>query len=225
MKNRLLVFICSILVFGVLSEAFRSVANANDNLSIQESMESDLKNMGVDDAPLLSSLLLAIESIPDSVVEQGGDVIAQWLEEEMGTQVIVKNDKLFFPEVTKQTRVVEDPVSFSRSFESFSMVQARSVDWGVCARVVGLAIVSNGIPFAKILKLKKTLKQMGGAFKTVKKIYAEYKDLRTNPPRHTKKSAIDNAIKNVAGKNNLQGEVKDAFLDFFGIAAIQQSCF
>ncbi|WP_139300077.1 hypothetical protein [Virgibacillus chiguensis] len=63
--------------------------------------------------------------------------------------------------------------------------------WG-CITAVGLMIGSVGFPFSKILKLKSSIKLLGGVKETVQLIHKNYKKLREN--RWRKKDAWKEAV-------------------------------
>lgn len=82
-----------------------------------------------------------------------------------------------------------------------------------------MAIISNGIPLTKILKVKKFIDQFGGTVKMVKSIKYWYDQYRKN---YSKSTALKKAVNKVSERT--AKATREALLDFFGISAIIGSC-
>jgi hypothetical protein len=123
----------------------------------------------------LTALLAQIEDIPDEVLEQGDEALNKWL---------IDNG---FTVPGEQKRDVEEAADegsldfFDAGLEgSEEEAESGLVARGQlearrnklkCALAVGKAIVSNAIPAAKLLRIKKYIKALGGVTKTVKLIF------------------------------------------------------
>lgn len=89
-----------------------------------------------------------------------------------------------------------------------------------CVGAVGVAIVSNGLLFTKLLKVKKGLKALGGTTEAVKKIKKKYDHYRWNG--FDRKKSLNKAVDDVS--DTLGKDVKDALLDFFNISNVIANC-
>ncbi|UXR30471.1 hypothetical protein [Staphylococcus simulans] len=92
-------------------------------------------------------------------------------------------------------------------------------NYAACTGAIGYALVTNFTP-AKIAKVKSALKAAGGTLTFVKKMSGAYKQLRKLG--HSKQSAVKNAAAQAAKAAG--PDVKEALLDFFGIATIVGAC-
>ncbi|MEK4581898.1 hypothetical protein [Bacillus sp. FSL R12-0074] len=151
------------------------------------------------------TILQAIENIPNSVVEQGPQKTAEWLQNKTGYYVSIDNkENLIFNEI--------DPAK-SKNIQSFSA--------SACIGAVGVALVSNGIPFTKILKVKSALKALGGTANAVSKIKKYYDSYRYNG--FSRNDSIKKALNKAS--SGLAGDTKAALLDFFNLSNVIANCF
>ncbi|WP_264739801.1 hypothetical protein [Cytobacillus firmus] len=97
-------------------------------------------------------------------------------------------------------------------------IQALSVSGRVAA--VGIALVSNGLPFSKILKVKDAIKALGGVTKAVsnKSYYDKY---RYNG--FSRSDSIRKALNSAS--DGLAASKKSALLDFFNLTNVVATCF
>ncbi|MCP3742777.1 hypothetical protein [Rossellomorea sp. BNER] len=151
-------------------------------------------------------ILAAIEKIPEKVVAQGPEKTAEWLQKETGYFVTVDSKQVLqFSKVDPNTRELE-----IRSFNSWA-----------CIGAIGVALVSNGIPFTKILKVKAAIKALGGVSKTVSKVKKYYDEYRFNG--FSRNDSIRKALDSAS--DGLAADTKSALLDFFNLSAVIGSCF
>ncbi|PWU69433.1 hypothetical protein [Gracilibacillus dipsosauri] len=174
------------------------VPNPNSNLDILE-LNLDGEHDGDQVDPFVLDILSAIENIPAELVNSGDDsAIAEWVEQESGVETKVVNGVLKF-----------DPFGNQLNFNVFA-----------CVGAIGMAIVSNGIPLTKILKVKKFIDQFGGTVKFVKSVKYFYDKYRKD--NLSRKAALKKAVNKVSAR--VGSSTKEALLDFFGISAIIGSC-
>lgn len=155
-----------------------------------------------DFSPIESALNIAfseIEQIPDDVLESGDEATATWLKANG------------FTESKRDYVNVKVPLS-ERSdlvpFEERGVQLARGIDWAKvakCAATVTSAIATNVIPAAKLLKIKRLIKDLGGVKSAVQLLIG----------------ATTTAEKLKAGGEALV-ELSKAFL---GITAVEAACF
>ncbi|MCY9513623.1 hypothetical protein [Paenibacillus apiarius] len=128
---------------------------------------------------------------------QGEEKTVEWLTQYTGMNVIIQ----------------EGNIKFSPEFlPSFSIPG--------CIGAIGLALISAGLPFTKILKVKKALDALGGTAKFVKAFYDSYKLYKSYG--HSTTAAVKKAINSIGG--SLKADLKDALLDFFNINNIIANC-
>ncbi|MEH6890918.1 hypothetical protein V7024_14555 [Bacillus sp. JJ864] len=183
----------------VPSISFAAETNNAKNAKVekQQAMDNEMFNQS-------ETILKAIENIPNSVVEQGPQKTAKWLQDKTGYYVSVDDkENLVFTEVspTKST----NKYSFNTS---------------ACIGAVGIALVSNGIPFTKILKVKSALKALGGTANAVSKVKKAYDSYRYNG--FSRNDSLKKALNSVSG--GLASDVKGALLDFFNLTNVVANC-
>ncbi|QOK25941.1 hypothetical protein IIE26_20020 [Cytobacillus oceanisediminis] len=150
-------------------------------------------------------ILGAIEKIPNGIVKQGPQKTAQWLENKTGLYVTVDSEEnLFFSETAPPEE---------------GTIQALSVSG--CVAAVGIALVSNGLPFSKILKVKDAIKALGGVTKAVSKIKSYYDKYRYNG--FSRSDSIRKALNSAS--DGLAASTKSALLDFFNLTNVVANCF
>ncbi|QWI68508.1 hypothetical protein ER45_016240 [Bacillus mycoides] len=148
-------------------------------------------------------ILQAIEDIPNDVVNQGPQQTAEWLQTKTGYYVTVDS---------------KENLNFRKDAKTNTLKRA-SVSG--CLGAVGVAIVSNGLPFSKILKVKSALKALGGTTQAVSKIKKYYDSYRYNG--FSRSDSIRKAL-NSAG-DGLAANTKSALLDFFNLSTVIANCF
>lgn len=149
--------------------------------------------------PFVYDILSAIENVPEELILQGDETaIAEWFEETSGIETRVVNGVLRF-----------NPFGNQLSFNVFT-----------CVGAIGVAIVSNGIPLTKILKVKKFIDQFGGTTKFVKSVkywYDYYRDAK-----YSRTGALKQAVKKVSDRT--ASSTQEALLDFFHISTVIGAC-
>lgn len=145
----------------------------------------------------LQTVLSAIEHIPDAVVAQGEEKTIEWLTQHTGMRVIVKEGNLQF---------------LPKLLPSFNIPG--------CISAIGLAILTVGFPFTKILKVKKAIDALGGTVKFVKAFSQSYQLYKSYGYSTT--TAVQKAIRSIGG--SLKSDLYYALLDFFNINNILGNC-
>ena len=145
----------------------------------------------------LQTVLSAIEHIPDAVVAQGEEKTVEWLTQHTGMKAIAQEGNLqFFPEF----------------LPSFNIPG--------CIGAIGLALITVGFPFTKILKVKKALDALGGTVKFVKAFAQSYQLYKSYGYSTT--TAVKKALQSIGG--SLKADLYNALLDFFNINNILGNC-
>jgi len=142
-----------------------------------------------------TEVLYLIEDIPDSVINEGREAILNWFKNN------IKNSNTL--------------IAFE---QANNPMQTRSILG--CASAVGIALVSLAWAPAKILKIKKALKALGGTKTFVTKSIQYYKVYRKQ--KFSRTQAWKKATSRAAAK--VSPEIRDALLGFFGISAIIDAC-
>ncbi len=152
-----------------------------------------------------TSVLQAIEDIPEGIIDQGAYETAEWLHKKTGLFVHVD---------------YVDGEEYLR-FSEVDGTAIRPANVMGCITAVGIAIVSNAFSFTKITKIKSALKAMGGTAKAVKEIKKWYDKYRYGGfSRH---KAISKALDKAS--SGLSKDVKNALLDFFSLTNVVANCF
>ncbi|WP_061860206.1 hypothetical protein [Priestia megaterium] len=153
-----------------------------------------------EDFDQVETVLSAIENIPDEVVEQGEEQTVQWLREQTRMNLVLEDGI-----IKLATQKPEITPFFSTSG---------------CIGAVGMALLTTGFPAAKILKVKKAIKALGGTSKFVQAFYKSYKLYRSYG--NSKSTAVKRAVNSIG--SGLKADIRDALLDFFGISNIIANC-
>ncbi|WP_051577857.1 hypothetical protein [Sporolactobacillus terrae] len=198
-KNIAIWIIISTLLFAIIGLA----TSPNQAQAKSETTQSNFaKNQTIsEELPNLSSseeALKAIENIPKSVVNQGHEAILEWFKSN-----------------------IKDPATLAvinSNLESSGKYQVKSVLG--CVSAVGAALVGLAWAPAKLLKIKKALKALGGVTTFVKKSIQYYNVYKKR--YRSKTTAWKKATAKAAKKASPQ--LRDALLSFFGITAIIDSC-
>jgi hypothetical protein len=165
-------------------------------------------------------LLGAIENIPDNIVEQGPQATAEWFQNQTGYIVTVDSEQnLRFSEASS-TEVIDNQTDIDTPAKLLKPTDPQYNLTG-CIAAVGIALVSNGLPFSKILKVKSAIKVLGGTTKAVTVIKDLYDSYRWNG--FSRSDAIRKALNGAAG--GLASDLKSALLDFFNISNVIANCF
>lgn len=218
-------FLCILTIFFL----FSSLVLPSSFASAQEISNPDSITIEEDFEPVID-VLSSIEDIPDDVISQGPEATVNWLSEKTGYRVYIDdNETIQFAEDLSDNVISQVPGGDwlpgkpryrvgDLPFEEME-IQPYFNTWG-CIGAVGIAIVSNGIPFSKILKVKKALNALGGTAKTVGKIKKYYDEYRWNGFSRSKslQKAVDKA------SDTLGKDLKDALLDFFNISNVIANC-
>lgn len=195
--KKVLLLIATVFLFSTLTSPFASAIE----------LEVTEKDQAIDNEIFdqTENIFRAIEKIPNGIVKQGPQKTAEWLQNKTGLYVTVDaEENLLFsetppiPEGTIQTSNVAG-----------------------CIGAVGIAIVSNGLPFSKILKVKSAIKSLGGVTKAVSKIKSYYDKYRFNG--FSRNDSIRKALNSAA--DGLSSSTKAALLDFFNLTNVIANCF
>ncbi|MCT6929262.1 MAG: hypothetical protein M3Z89_14570 [Lysinibacillus fusiformis] len=205
---------CSVLLAGSVTLGLES-ANAT---ALENSYKDQyLNELGISENSDSYKLLIAIDKMPAELVEQEAGMIAEWISNESGIEVIAQGDNLLFPTLMNEVPQIanETEIPLVTTFASWT-------DIANCAGAIGLAIFANALPIAKLAKIKDIFKALGGATRAVEMIYTNYKYYRSK--NKTMKTSLDNAITDIVNKNSLGKEAKQLLLEFFGINSVIGGC-
>ncbi len=145
LKRCVLLFFTLVFLFSSVTPTFASAKNKKN----EEGMSyGEIEEASVKDFEVKENILLAIENLPDETIKQGPEEVAAYFSEETGYYVYVDENEVI--------RFEDDSIS-----PMFNV-------WG-CIGAVGVALVSNGIPLAKLGKIKDALNVLGGTVEAVKK--------------------------------------------------------
>lgn len=198
-KSSIILAVVSVFLFSILgTTAAEAVESPNDQSLVRDT------NLEEEFPSLLSSqkALYAIENIPDSVINQGSDAILDWFRNNIDDQSIVDDMNAAAAE-------------FHQSDKPFKTQGVLG-----CVSAVGTALASLVFAPAKLLKIKKAIKALGGVKTFVTKTYQYYNHYKKK--YRSKKTAWNKAVSKAASKAS--PEIKEAILDFFGITAIVAAC-
>ncbi|MED3660957.1 hypothetical protein NST62_08105 [Ureibacillus sp. FSL K6-8385] len=224
-KN-LAIFMCTILLISTLGFGLPQDASAAeiDYIALEENLHEEILKEGILDEEIsnllstdndLYKFLEGLEQLPPGIEKQGPNKIAKWITNKTGVEVIVEGENLIVPSLEDFGENI--PSSISSEINNDKIGTMGVVD---CIIAVGLAIGSVGFPASKLLKLKSALNLLGGINKTVQKIYDRYKLLKSWNYRTS--AAWKYSIEYVS--KSLPSDLRNAFLDFFGIANIIRAC-
>ncbi|MCY8976030.1 hypothetical protein, partial [Bacillus atrophaeus] len=154
----------------------------DDSLVRDSSLEKEFPN-------LLSNqkALYAIEDLPESVINQGSEAILDWFRNNIDDKTIVKD----------LNAAVARTEQSDTQFTTLGVIS--------CTAAVGAAIAGLVFYPAKLLKVKKGLKALGGAKTFVTKTYQYYNYYKKK--YRSKRTAWDKAVAKAAKKASPQ--VKD----------------
>lgn len=196
----------TILLLSFSGESYVHAKNSVNTQAQQENInQSQINEEAMNLEEGINSYLGLIEKMPESIANQGIDSGIQWLnknksEEYSGYKFIAKNGNIQLVQVSK----------------NISTYGA-----GACATAVGVAIAQNAIPWAKILKVKKAAKAVGGIQKLAGKISTAYKHQRNLGKSKT--AALKSGTK-VAMKAFPEA-TRSAVIEFFSLGAVGTTCF
>ncbi|WP_214818877.1 hypothetical protein [Exiguobacterium sp. s131] len=140
----------------------------------------------------LIEIFSAIETLPDEVVEDGTEAVVEYLDEQISSDINLEQDG--------------DVVAFGA--------------WA-CSNAIGLALLTNVLPIAKITKIKEVIKSAGGAVTFAKTLVNSYNSARKF--NRTKSYAIKFAVKEASKK--AAPDAISAALGFFNISNVAEACF
>lgn len=195
--KKLLTLITAVFLFSTLAPVFASASES----------EISEEEKALDDEMFAQTELIlgAIEELPKGIIKQGPEKTAEWLQKKTGLYVTVDaEENLLFSET---------PPVPEGTFQTLSVAG--------CVAAVGIAIVSNGLPFSKILKVKDAIKALGGVTKTVSTVKKYYDKYRFNG--FSRSDSIRKALNSAA--DGLSSSTKSALLDFFNLTNVVANCF
>ncbi|WP_262481631.1 hypothetical protein [Bacillus sp. CH30_1T] len=196
--KKLISFIAAVFLFSTLAPVFPAAATETGLTEEDQAIDEEMFEQ-------TEVILGAIEKIPNGIVKQGPEKTAQWLQNKTGLYVSVDSDQnLLFSET---------PPAQEGTFQTMSVAG--------CVAAVGIAIVSNGLPFSKILKVKSAIKALGGVSKTVSKVKKYYDKYRFNG--FSRNDSIRKALDSAS--DGLAANTKSALLDFFNLTNVVANCF
>lgn len=155
----------------------------------------------------LDPFFVLLEELPMEIAEAGIVESVEWLninkgEEFDGAEFVADGENL-------KTVELNDGV-----IETYG--------WGfACINSVIIALAANLIPWAKILKVKKAAKLVGGLNTVVKNTIRAYKHQRNLG--YSKKNAMKRAV-DVVGRT-FPADTKQAFIDVFSLGGVMGNCF
>lgn len=146
--------------------------------------------------------------MPQSIADQGIDAGVKWLNENKTS------------EFAKHVFVNQNGSLVLKSTAPSNKSTVRTLDWGACISAVGVAVVSNAIPWTKILKVKKAAKAVGGMTKMTKMITTAYQHQRNLGLSRT--NALKKAVSISA--RTFPEDVQQALIEFFSLGGLS-ACF
>lgn len=198
-RSQIILAVVSVFLFSILgTTAAEAVESPNDQSLVRDT------NLEEEFPSLLSSqkALYAIENIPESVIDQGSDAILKWFRNNTDDQSIVDD----------MNAAVEQMKQSDKPFKTEGVIS--------CIGAVGGAVAGLVLYPAKLLKIKKALKALGGVKTFVTKTYQYYNHYKKK--YRSKKTAWNKAVSKAASKAS--PEIKEAIMDFFGITTIVGAC-
>ncbi|MED5049446.1 hypothetical protein P9738_20530 [Bacillus siamensis] len=198
-KSQIILTVVSVFLFSILGTTAAEAVEPQDTQPLvrDSNLEEEFPN-------LLTSqkALYAIENIPESVINQGSDAILDWFRNNIDDQSIVDDMNAAVAEI-KQS---------DKPFKTEGVLS--------CISAVGTALASLIFTPAKLLKIKKAIKALGGVKTFVTKTYQYYNYYKKK--YRSKRTAWDKAVSKAASKAG--PEIKEAIMDFFGVTAIVAAC-
>ncbi|WP_211655525.1 hypothetical protein NM897_14540 [Planococcus maritimus] len=200
--KQLVIAMCLSLIFTTVFAI--PVARAEKNADVSdEQINSEVEQM----KETLDPLLKLIDQMPEEVAEQGIDSGVKWLNQNKGDEF--KEYKFVADGENLKTIEIKEP----------GQISTMSV-WS-CISSAGKALVINALPWAKILKVKKAAKLMGGLNSMTKTIITAYKHQRNLGLSKT--SSIKKAV--TLSTKALPSETQKAVLEFFSLGDVVDNCF
>lgn len=162
-------------------------------------------------------IALAQQPAPESEAEQ--EITLSAAEEATRQELEVGLGAL---EKMPESVIKKGPEAMSRWLQENGF-QAQVAAAGVvtCAGAIVVALVSNGLGFLKILKIRAALKAAGGAKKFASTVIKAYKKFKR--AGKSSRDAVRAAVAEAGGKGG--GEAVKALLEFFSINAVLSACF
>ncbi|CAK7209305.1 hypothetical protein SCUCBS95973_000394 [Sporothrix curviconia] len=133
------------------------------------------------------SLIDTISSVPDSVVDAGDDAVHNWLRPigAPAVSAIAAPNALIAARSTEATDAADNTAVAAATDTVNGLV--KDVE---CAAAVAAAVASDLLPAAKILKVKKLIKVLGGV-KKVAKLFLEYHDNKSEAIKEGGKTLLE----------------------------------
>jgi hypothetical protein len=186
-----------------------SFATSNDALMVERTDEVVVFNE-------TEKVLMAIENIPVEVIEQGAESTAEWLQNETGIGITLEDGENLIFDLPEEQRTVNTSPIVSPGYP----IVSPDLNVPACIVAVGIAIVSNALPFTKITKVKSALQALGGTTAAINKIKKRYDIYRYGG--FTIRRALQKAMDDVS--SGLSSTLKAAFLDLFNLTSIIANC-
>ncbi|MDQ1147927.1 hypothetical protein QE429_004754 [Bacillus sp. SORGH_AS 510] len=219
----LLIVFSMLLSFGI----GEFIANAEEILD-EQPIVSVSEEEFLSDASLEEQLnesinvLTAIENLPDSVIASGPNAIYNWLK--YNTKGVPRSYyTLLGSGDSAAIQIVKPTSSFGSVGMNNDVEEPIYLDAsvGACVAAIGVAVLSNAIPIAKILKIKSALKTVGGATKLVTKLITEYREYRKFG--YSRKASFQEAW--YFATNAYGSDLRNTLLTLFNIGDVYYNCF
>lgn len=202
--KQLVIVICFSLIFTTITIPIANAKESSNDVS-SEQVNVEAQNM----KRTLEPLLELIDQMPEDVAEQGINSGVEWLNVHKGNEF---EGYEFVADGENLTAVK----TVQESIGPFIVLSTWS-----CISSAGKAIAVNAIPWAKILKVKKAAKLMGGLTSMTKTIITAYKHQRNLGLSRT--NAIKKAV--LVSTKALPGETQKAVVEFFELGDVVDNCF
>lgn len=188
--------------------------NLSSELSYAETIQQNSTSIQIDKEAdtiekEISPFFNLIEKMPESIANQGIDAGVKWLND---------NKTKEFSEykfVNQDGSLILQPLS---PFVNGNTI--KRFNWAGCISAVGVAVATNAIPWAKILKVKKAAKAVGGMTKMTKMIITAYKHQRNLGRGRIE--AIKKAVE-ISAKS-FPKDTRQALIEFFSLGGLS-ACF
>ncbi|WP_456279980.1 hypothetical protein M1D98_02760 [Bacillus sp. K7] len=201
--KQLVIVICFSLIFTTITIPIASAKESSDDVSSEQvNVEAQIMKR------TLEPLLELIDQMPEDVAEQGINSGIEWLNVHKGNEFVGYEFVADGENLTAVKTVQE-------SIGPFIVLSTWS-----CISSAAKAIAVNAIPWAKILKVKKAAKLMGGLNSMTKTIITAYKHQRNLGLSRT--NAIKKAVK--VSTKALPDETQKAVLEFFSLGDVVDNC-
>ncbi|MCY8317075.1 hypothetical protein MOC71_10060 [Bacillus vallismortis] len=201
--KQLVIVICFSLIFTTITIPIANAKESSDDVSSEQvNVEAQIMKR------TLEPLLELIDQMPEDVAEQGINSGIEWLNVHKGNE-FVGYEFVADGENLTAVKTVQESIGPSIVLSKWS-----------CISSAAKAIAVNAIPWAKILKVKKAAKLMGGLNSMTKTIITAYKHQRNLGLSRT--NAIKKAVK--VSTKILPDETQKVVLEFFSLGDVVDNC-